>query len=188
MTLIVTYGTSLTAAGGWQSPLREMLVNGGAGAVEIINKAKSGASSDWGVANIETVAALNPDVVLIEFATNDAALHRRVSRRRSRRNLEEMVAILRRRNPAVQIYFQGMSPVWGLKGWVRPRINAYMDDSEVLARSLTVGFIDHRDWWSRIDAGMRREMIPDGLHPDPERCARLIASHISLRIAGIAAG
>ncbi len=76
---IVTLGTSLTSRGGWQEPLRSALSACRDSEVTIVNLAKSGMASDWGLTQIDKTLAERPHVVLVEFAINDAALNRFLS-------------------------------------------------------------------------------------------------------------
>ncbi len=88
---IVTFGTSLTARGGWQNALAISLERCIGKPVRVTNLAKNGASSDWGFANTDKVIASKPDVVLIEFSINDAALNRVLTPRASAANVRSIV-------------------------------------------------------------------------------------------------
>lgn len=71
--VIVVYGTSLTAGGAWVSQLLQALKRDFSNQVALVNSARSGMNSEWGVANLEEkVIRKKPDTVFIEFAINDA--------------------------------------------------------------------------------------------------------------------
>jgi lysophospholipase L1-like esterase len=175
---VVTFGTSLTARGGWQQPLAHALEKIYGHKVEVSIIAKSGEDSRWGLANVGRVIAAKPDVVLIEFAVNDASLVHLVSKAQSRRNTAMIVARIREKIPAARIFLMSMSPVWGYRFWVRPFLNSYYDQQKELAHDLRVGFIENRGSWSQLSPAELRQAIPDRGHPRPEVATRLIVPHI----------
>ena len=73
---IVIYGTSLSASKeGWPAMLEDSLNMLYPGTVEVINSAQAAMWSTWGVENLrERVLEYKPDMVIIEFAMNDAYL------------------------------------------------------------------------------------------------------------------
>ncbi len=164
---VVALGTSHTARGGWQRPLADALARCLARPVDVVNRGKSGAGSQWGRTQVAAIAATGPDIVLIEFAANDAALHAGVSLTRSRQNIAEIVNGLRARLPAVRIILMAMNPVSGLRGALRPSLDAYEDAYRDLAAELNIAFVDHRPAWRARSAGDLRRAIPDGVHADP---------------------
>ncbi|MCH8328253.1 MAG: hypothetical protein IID15_07005 [Candidatus Marinimicrobia bacterium] len=67
---IVAYGTSLTAGiiepdSSYPAFLGEKLL------IAVVNRGRVGATSAWGVANIDTIYAAKPVLVLLEFGAND---------------------------------------------------------------------------------------------------------------------
>src|SRR5262249_7535722 len=76
---IAAVGTSLTAQGGWQAPLQKGMTECLGVPVTVTNHARSGETSRWGLLNVDAILADRPDIVLIEFAANDAALNRFIS-------------------------------------------------------------------------------------------------------------
>ncbi|CAN5415762.1 hypothetical protein BH10PSE2_BH10PSE2_09920 [soil metagenome] len=177
--MISTYGTSLTARGGWQPALQDLLQAMLGRQVEILNQGQPGAASDWGVDNLSRVLNARPDVVLIEFSINDAAMNRRISQSMSRANHATMIDRFRAGLPGVRLYVQLMNPCWGRPRLMRPRLDAYMSDSARTADAMGVGLIDHRPRWDRLDRAARRAIIPDGLHPDPALAGAAIAGEIA---------
>jgi lysophospholipase L1-like esterase len=163
-TTIAALGTSLTRDGGWVAALEEKLRACGNEGVRVLNFGGSGETSEWGRTQIERVAAERPDVLLIEFAINDAHLLKGMSRARARENIEVIVTEVRRHVPSVRVLLLSMNPVHGLRGWARPLYNWYNDDYGPLASHLGAEWIDLRPVW--IASGLDlADAIPDGVHP-----------------------
>lgn len=166
-TRLVTLGTSLSARGDWQSLLGGALSHclGGPPVIDIV--ARNGANSDWGRLTMPEVLRLAPDILIVEFAANDAALHRGVSRSRSRENLAEIVKQTRQLARPARIFLMAMNPVSGWRGWLRPFLNDYTDMHRRLAAELGVGFIDLRPAWRALAPAETARLVPDGIHPTP---------------------
>jgi len=181
---IVALGTSHTARGGWQRPLADALKTCLGRPVDVINHGKSGANSQWGLGQVPQVAAASPDIVLIEFGANDAALHSGVSEAASRANITAMVRELRSRVPGVRIILMAMNPMHGLRGVLRPWLDDYYDMHRALAAVLGVEFVDHRPAWLRMSADDRDRVIPDGAHPDAAAAAGIVVPALADLICG----
>ena len=164
---VVTFGTSLTARGGWQEPLARALSEAQDHAVEVEIVAQPGQDSRWALANVDRVIALSPDVVLMEFAINDASLLHLMPVRESRRNTVALISRLREGAPQAALFLMAMNPVWGRRVLIRPRLAYYYNQQAVIARDMGAGFIDHRPAWRRFSAAELRRAIPDGGHPKP---------------------
>jgi alpha-L-rhamnosidase len=175
---IATFGTSLTQRGGWQAPLREEMRVCLDRPIRVTNRAKSGETSRWGLRNIDAVLADEPDIILIEFAVNDASLNRLVGLSRSIENMRAIIAAFRARNKDVIIVVQAMNPIWGIRRWIRPFLDDYRNAHARLAQELGVGFLDHRPIWAVFPEDEIKRIIPDGAHPLPDFSARMIAGHI----------
>lgn len=171
---IVTLGTSLSARGGWQEPLRRSLDACLNGDVAVVNLAKSGMTSEWGLTQIDKVVAERPDVVLIEFAVNDADVTELMSLSRSAANMTEIILRLRESETRPAVYVMAMSPVSGLRGMIRPFLGEYEEMHRVAAKKLGAGFIDHRPAWARLPDEEIASAIADGVHPDPTVASRVI--------------
>ncbi|HTN95575.1 MAG TPA: SGNH/GDSL hydrolase family protein [Nordella sp.] len=181
---IVTLGTSLTARGGWQEPLRRALSACRDGEVTVVNLARSGMASDWGLTQIDKALAERPNVVLVEFAINDAALNRFLSLKESGANVEEIVTRLKAGESRPVIHVMAMSPVSGLRGMIRPFLGQYEELHAEIARRLGVGFIDHRPAWAALSADELATAIADGAHPDPETASRVMLPGLLRALAG----
>jgi acyl-CoA thioesterase-1 len=171
---IVTLGTSLSARGGWQEPLRRSLGACLDSDVAVVNLAKSAKTSEWGLTQIDKVVAERPDIVLVEFAVNDADVTEFISLSRSSANMAEIVSRLRESETRPSVYVMAMSPVSGLRGMIRPFLGQYEKMHAALARELGAGFIDHRPAWARLSDDEMAKAIADGVHPDPAVASRVI--------------
>ena len=171
---IVTLGTSLTARGGWQEPLSRALGACLNSEIVVTNLAKSGMTSEWGLTQIDKVIAERPDIVLVEFAVNDADMTEFISLARSAANMSEIVSRLRESDTHPAVYVMAMSPVSGLRGMIRPFLGQYEDMHAEVARKLGAGFIDHRPTWAKLSDEEIDTAIPDGTHPDPATTSRVI--------------
>ncbi|MDB5560728.1 MAG: family esterase protein [Hyphomicrobiales bacterium] len=174
---IVSFGTSLSAGGGWQAGLRARLREELGADIQVLIHAKPGANSDWGVETLPNVLELEPDLVVIEFAINDASLLRGVSLARSRANMVNLVMALQAGAPERKIVLMTMNPAFGLKRMVRPLLGQYYALCEQLATELRVGFADLRPAWAALPEV--RRAIPDGLHPTPEAARSVIVPGLS---------
>lgn len=182
---IVALGTSLTARGGWTGGLEAELRREGR-AARVVTVAQPGMTSRWGLEQLDRVAAARPDVVLVEFAANDAALQRFTSLDRSRAAMRAIVAGLGARLPGVCVAVMAMNPVSGVRGWVRPMLDRYEDAHLRDARAAGATPIDFRPGWLRIPADRRAAMIPDGLHPLPQAAAAVIVPPLAARVRAMA--
>lgn len=181
---IVTLGTSLTAKGGWQEPLRQALNACLNRPVAVVNLGKSGMSSQWGLSQIDKVEAENPDIVLVEFAANDAALNRFLPLGRSTANMARIVRGLKAGETKPSVYVMAMNPVSGLRGMMRPYLDYYEAAHGALARELGVGFIDYRPGWRKLSQEKIDQAIADGLHPDPQVAAEVMVPVLVDALAG----
>ena len=177
MLTISTFGTSLTAGGGWQAPLAQKIETKGV-ETTILNRGKSGASSAWGITRAAAIAAETPDIVLVEFAVNDAAFKRGLPLAPSLDNMARIFGELRVGAPNRLIILQRMNPVRGYRRWLRPFLDHYTRAHIALAGSLGLPVIDHTPLWSQFDSQGLRRAIPDGLHPDANLTAEVIATSI----------
>lgn len=181
---IVTFGTSLTARGGWQKPLADRLSSclGHAVSVEVI--AQSGAPSSWGLAHVGDVVGLKPDVVLIEFYANDAALNRLTTIQSSADTMGATLAQLRNGLPDARIIMQIMNPISGVGGLIRPFLTSYIDAHIQQASLYGAEIIDYTSRWASLSPGELASAIPDGLHPTAEAATRMIVPPLAEKIGG----
>jgi lysophospholipase L1-like esterase len=176
---IVSFGTSLTNQGGWQVPLQTSLASCLNKSVEVLKVAQSGGTSDWAVSHVDDVVRLAPDIVLIEFYANDAAINRLMTRDRSRTNIALVFDRLKKKLPQTRVIMTRMNPVSGMRGSMRPLLEWYIDmqRNEALARGYE--YVDYYPGWSQMTKKELESAIPDGLHPRPEAVARIVTSIMS---------
>ena len=175
---IVIYGTSLSASKeGWPAMLEDSLNMLYPGTVEVINSAQAAMWSTWGVENLrERVLEYKPDMVIIEFAMNDAYLPYTTSIEAARLNLEYMVYRIRELYPECSILIQVMNMPIAEHKTQRPDIELYYDMYRKEAKKLNISFgvfnkncfylknvKDYIDAFKNliIDQG-----VPDGIHPN----------------------
>lgn len=163
---IVALGTSLTRRSGWPDRLAEQLTACAGRSVTVTPIAKVGANSRWGLAQAGRVIAEKPDLVLIEFAVNDADLLDGQSRARSRANHRALVDQLTASLPGIRLVLMTTNPADGARGLVRPWLAAYNADYRRLAADRDLGLIDLAPvWTAALATGRSRALLPDGLHP-----------------------
>lgn len=194
---LVCYGTSLTAAReGWVAQLHALLKQRHGDLITIVNAAKGGENSTWGLAQLEErVLVHRPDVVTIEFAMNDAARKSALTVTDARRNLETLIARIRAANPATRIILLTMNPL-GAAVLARPadhpfsraELDAHYAMVREVAAEQNLMLVDHHAAWVRLRAEnpeLFDRHVPDGVHPDPEISRRLILPAM-LRALGVA--
>lgn len=178
---IVTYGTSLTAAGAWVPAMDAWLSGLFPGQITLVNSGMGGRASNTGVANLRSsVIAKAPDAVFIEFAINDANTayaendpDRGITVEKSKTNLSRMIDDIRSARPQAEIFVQTMNPAWdppngNRAGSKRADVAAYYEGYREVAASRGVTLIDHFANWSRLqEADLTRfqAYLPDGIHP-----------------------
>ena len=123
---------------------------------------------------LELIRAERPDIVLIEFAANDADVTEFMSLSHSSANMTEIVSRLRDSKTRPTVYVMAMNPVSGLRGMIRPFLGQYEEAHAAIARKLGAGFIDHRPAWARLSDEEMAKAIADGAHPDPATTSRVI--------------
>lgn len=181
---IVTFGTSLTARGGWQATLGEKLGACLERPVEVDTVALSGSTTEWALTQTDKVAALKPDIVLVEFYANDAALDRLITLGGSRENIGKILDALRAGAPKARIVSMTMNPISGLRGWIRPRLSAFVAAHREAAAERGIETVDFGPLWEALPPDELAAAIPDGAHPLPEAARRIIVPELVRRLGG----
>jgi lysophospholipase L1-like esterase len=178
---VATFGTSLTAGNLWQSDLKDKLADCLQRRIEVLNRGKSGMASGWGTENVGRVIAAHPNVVVIEFAINDAFHPYAISLEKSYQDTISIVNGLRNGLPAVKILLMTTNPTFTPD---RPNLADYYAQYRRLASDLNVGLVDLFPAWTAAlaaDAGER--LMPDHVHPTREGYREVaispMASHIT---------
>lgn len=180
---IVTYGTSLTAGGAWVEQLRDLLDARFPGLVTVTNSGMGAMWSTWGAENLtERVLAFHPDVVTLEFASNDAYLPYATSIETARANLALMIDRILHVNLHAEIILLTMNPPTGPHLEARPNYAAYYQLYRDMARERGLLLIDIEPAWQALlerDAATFYHFIPDGIHPNALGCEEIIIPAIA---------
>jgi lysophospholipase L1-like esterase len=184
---IVTFGTSLTARYDWPEILTDRLAVCLDRSADVTIMAGAGQTSDWGLAQIGQVIAARPNVVIIEFTVNDADIRQGVSPAQSQANHVRIIDALKAARPDIRILLIGTNPVFGLRGMLRIRMQAYLDSYVALAEAdPQVGLLDLASpWRDHIDRNGQRASLPDGLHPDMASARLVIIPPVSAAVAAL---
>ena len=178
---LTVLGTSLSARNDWPEALQDRLADCLGRPVSVTRVAKPGAGSTWGRQQIAAVAATRPDLVLIEFAINDADLRDGISLATSRSYHAEIIENLRSTLPDSALALMTMSPAHGLRGALRPRLASYYAALGPLADQFGIGLIDLYARWQAAPPALRR--FPDGLHPGNAAVRQILLPPVSRAIA-----
>ncbi len=121
---------------------------------------------------LDRALAHEPDVLLIEFAVNDAFLGYGISRQMSRANLQAMIdrvnAWAAQRDKSVEIVLQTMNN--NTHAGQRPELEAYYQGYRDVAQADGLLLIDHYPNWLKLynsepDHATWKSYVPDGIHP-----------------------
>jgi acyl-CoA thioesterase I len=180
---IVAFGTSLTARGPWPDLLAARLGACLGHPVEIARVARPGAGVAWAGqgAQIAAVAALAPDLALVEFAVNDADLRDGRPRAEADRLTRALFADLAAALPDATLVELTMSPASGLRGLLRPGLAARYADAVTRAGDRGGALVDLNRRWIALPRAARE--LDDGLHPDPEIAAAVIVPPLAAHLA-----
>ncbi|MBP5274775.1 MAG: SGNH/GDSL hydrolase family protein [Abditibacteriota bacterium] len=166
---MVAYGTSLTETGGWVNLLRMRLTDRYGDKVQVINGAKSAMWSGWGVENLdERVLAHKPDLVVLEFAVNDAFLEYETSVAKSRANMENMIGRIKKQNKKCEIIIMVTNPMMGVHLERRPDYLSYYEEFRKIAAENKFRLVDTFPVWKDVldyDRKAYLALIPDMIHP-----------------------
>lgn len=166
---IITFGTSLTAGGAWVEQLRNCFREKYSNLINIINSGKAGATSRWGIENIqEKVQSKKPDCVFIEFAINDVLPTSEISVEESRNNLLLMINSILVINPLCDVILMTMNPRIA-DGVTDSTISLYYNMYKEVARSKNLLLVDNFVQWKKLRLENRivyDSYIPDGCHPN----------------------
>lgn len=160
---VVAFGTSLTAKNDWPAALAPRLETCRGAPVEILEIARPGAGSDWGETQLEEVIAAAPDLVLMEFAINDADIRDGQSPAAARATHDRILEALRTALPEARILLLTMNHASGLRGLARPWLATHYAQYRDLAEAHGTGLLDLYPRWRAAPPEIRT--LADGLHP-----------------------
>ncbi len=173
--MIVVIGTSLTASSAWPEALQTRLRTCTGREIGLENMAENRATSELGFFRLDEIVALEPTIVILEFAINDADRKIGVSLPESRRRHETIIAALKKRSPETAIYLMTTNHTVGPIRFRRPLLPAYYELYRDLAERFDVGLADLHPRWRDIDG----ENLPDGLHPTDDTANAVIVPVLS---------
>ncbi|OSP54072.1 SGNH/GDSL hydrolase family protein [Pseudoruegeria sp. SK021] len=178
---LVAFGSSLTWSNPWPDELAWELSSCLGLPVEVVRVARNGAGSSWGMEAVDQVLAAKPDLVLMEFAINDADVLDGVSLHRSRTQHAALIERLTTTVPSGHVVLMTMNPVGGIHLVLRPFLPRYYALQVGLADSHDTALADLYADWLALPMSQRR--FADGLHPAPEDTARVVVPGLVRRIA-----
>ena len=190
---IVFYGTSLTASGAWSKQVSDAIDGKYPKLATYKNAAMNGQQSRWGLQNVkQRVIAEDPDVVFIEFTTNDAVRRMKLSVDEARKNTEGMIDQILAARPGCQIILMTMNPTITSKAEPeRERIDlpAYEQMYRDLCKQRNLLLVDNAPGWKTLfDQGEAeyKKLVPDGVHPTAPGSAKYVTPNV-LKAIGLEA-
>lgn len=184
---ILVMGTSLSAGTAWPDRAARLLTRCLGRTVGIVRLAEPGADIRWGLARLDAAVAAAPDIVLIEFATNDADILDGPGAATSARLTAELTDRLAAALPGARLVLMTMNPVNGLaRRLQRPWLAAHNRDYRSLAERGGLGLVDLAPRWARLDDLDRA--LPDGLHPSEAAAEALILPALVPYLGRLAGG
>lgn len=162
---LLALGTSLTSAATWPEAVGRGLSECSGRRVLVDVVAQPGADVRWGFGAVAKVDGASPDIVLIEFATNDSDIIDGLFPARAQGLTQRLLGDLRARFPDARVVLMTMNPVSGLvRHLQRPLLGRHDAGYRALAAQDGVGLVDFAPRWaSRPDLASD---LPDGLHPE----------------------
>ena len=128
-----------------------------------------------GLGRLPAVIAHKPDVVFIEFATNDAYVPYKTSPAQAKANLTTIIDGILAANPHTEIILLTMNSCKDKSGGTaatdRPRLAEYFQVDRDLARARHLLLVDDYPNWLRImtkEPNRFDRLVPDGIHPRAE--------------------
>lgn len=161
--VLAVMGTSLTASANWPEAVATRLAACTGGEVQLVRAAQNGMGSAWGLTQVPRVRVAQPDIVLVEFAINDAHLSRGQWFAASQATHRALIAALREGAPTRRVVLMTMSPAHGLRAVQRPWLAMHYAGYRDLAAETGAGLVDLAPRWSVLPWAARG--MADGLHP-----------------------
>lgn len=184
---IIVFGTSLTANYDWPDVLGDRLGFCLQRSVSVTAVARAGQGSGWalseGLAQIKEQAAA--DLIIAEFAINDADILDGVWLKDSRRQHDALIGQLRDvLAPGGGILLMTTNPVEGLvRHLQRPRLMGYYGLYPQLAETHDLGLADLTPRWQAAMAAADGSLFQDGLHPTQAAARAVIVPALAEQIA-----
>ena len=183
---IAFMGTSLTAGSPWPDRVAEALAKCVIHPVRPLRFAQGGATSVWGGLQIEAVIAAAPDIIMMEFAINDADLRRGLSLTESGDNHHAILTRLQQGLPGVRIVLMTTNPALGVRRLLRPRLPAYYALYHRLAAEHNTGLIDLTPRW--LAKPHLAQELTDGIHPTDIAALSVVVPVVTAYLGGLLGG
>ncbi len=189
---IVALGTSLTRNALWPDSLASVLTVCSGRPVLVTRIAEVGENSAWGLTQVQAVAAMRPDLVLIEFAINDADLRDGQSLDAALGAHQRLIDALAAEAPAARPVLMTTNRAFGMRGLLRPWLGAHYEQYRRLAAERQIGLIDLAPLWTAAPATGQdgAPLLPDGLHPTDAAVAHVafptLVTELGRRLPGCA--
>lgn len=181
---LVAFGTSFTSRGKWPVETGRKLAECSGHKVDVTVVAQAGATTEWGLQNVDRVVEAKPDIITIEFYGNDSAIDELITVSRSNENFKTIVSEIRAKLPEVRIVYVIMNPVSGLRGWIRPWMESYISAQVETTKSFGGEVVDLRPIWNQFSSDELKKFIPDGIHASPTVANVLVSDQLSKVLAG----
>lgn len=175
---ILIVGTSVTARGTWPAELQQALGPCRPEGITVERLARAGANSAWGEEALARrlekppAGAARPDIIILEFAGNDARLVRGMSLATADTRHRRMIATVRAEGAVP--WLATMSRTFGRERLERPWHPVYQARYRTLADQLGAGLVDSSPDWDAFSRQEIEALIPDGAHFTAEAARRLI--------------
>jgi acyl-CoA thioesterase-1 len=175
---VTVLGTSLSSAGRYQWPdvVGARLSTRIGRPVEISRVTQSGATSAWGAGQINRVLKTNPDVVLVEFAVNDADARHLLTVGDSVARHERILTALKSGGHEPVVVLLTMNPAFGPRAWVRPFLSRYYEEYVGLSQRADTGLVDLFARWGVLPEAAYE--MHDGLHPSDSAATHVIVGPV----------
>jgi hypothetical protein len=198
---VVTMGTSLTtpSVSSWVPRITAWLQGQAPNpaSVTVVNVGVGGSSSDNAdpaMSGMKTqlpkALTENPDVLFIEFATNDSFTPFSITQQQSKENLNTILDQLQQRNPKLQVVIMTMDNVAGAPGEARPDIAAYFQGYREVAAARGAVLVDNYPNWLALfksDPARWHSYVPDGIHPTLTGVEAVMIPQVIATLTGSAA-
>jgi lysophospholipase L1-like esterase len=181
--LVLLAGTSGVAKGSWSAELEAELAACRPAGVRVERLAKAGANSRWGEPALAArlAAGPTPDIVVIEFAGNDARLYRGMTTAESEARHRRMVAAVRQAGAVP--FLSTMAAVIGREQLERPGLDAYRGAFRRIARDNGAGLIDTEPAWKALPPAQLARWLPDGSHFTAEAARAILIPRTARALA-----
>jgi len=164
---VVVFGTSLTAGQRWPDALSEALTYCLERPARVSVLARAGAGSDWALTQIAALQALAPDLIVMEFAINDADLFDGLTLVQSAQNHHQILQAF----TGLPVVLMSTNPVQGLQRIKRPRLARYFSLYPELSAEYDVTFLNMTARWNAAQNLLGP--LTDGLHPSMSQAAAI---------------